>query len=131
MSHSFESLLEAARRATENAYAPYSNFRVGAAVLLEDGRIFTGGNVENSSYGLTNCAERSAIFNAIANTAGGKIRVHAVAVDNAAQAHCSPCGACRQVIAEFGTPETEIHYRGANGMVTLTLAELLPDGFRL
>ena len=130
MSNELDSLFEAAQRATANAYAPYSNFRVGAAILLEDGRVFTGVNVENSSYGLTNCAERSAIFTAISQTSAGKIRLRAVAVDNAAQVHCSPCGACRQVIGEFATPETRILYRGKDGIVTVTMSELLPDGFR-
>ncbi len=125
-----ESLVEAARQAMHNAYAPYSKFRVGAAVMLDDGRIFSGCNIENVSYGLTNCAERTAVFRAIAETPGGIIRLLAVAIDNVDAAHCSPCGACRQVIAEFASRDTDIFYRGPQGMVSAKMAELLPDGFR-
>lgn len=111
------------------AYAPYSKFQVGAAVLLADGRVFTGCNVENASYGLTICAERNAIFSAVA--AGPKKPVIvAVAVVNKRGIACSPCGACRQVIAEFG-PEATVWYQGADGIVCLTVRELLPDGFVL
>ena len=94
-------LLRAAKAAMRRAYAPYSKFRVGAAVLTERGGIFAGCNVENASYGLTNCAERTAIFSAVASE-GKSMRVRAVAVTNAAGVACSPCGACRQVIFEFG-----------------------------
>src|SRR5215470_2862936 len=97
-----ERLLKRAREAQQNAYAPYSKFRVGAAILLDNGKIFTGCNVENASYGLTNCAERSAIFAAVSSLGGAHIRISAVAVVNDHNAPCSPCGACRQVIAEFG-----------------------------
>ncbi|HEY0565899.1 MAG TPA: cytidine deaminase [Terriglobales bacterium] len=126
-----EELLACAHAALDCAYAPYSGFRVGAAILLDDGRVFTGANVENASYGLTNCAERSAIFRAIAETPGGKIRIRAIVIDNAAGVHCSPCGACRQVIAEFSRPDTLVSYRGSTGIVTFTMRELLPDGFLL
>lgn len=125
-----ENLLALARAAQENAYAPYSKFRVGAAVLLENGEIFTGCNVENASYGLTNCAERSAIFSAVSKLGGAKVRVRAVAVVNDHDAACSPCGACRQVIAEFG-PEAVIWYQGRNGIQESTMANLLPDCFSL
>src|SRR5579862_6343991 len=97
-----EELLNLARAAQANAYAPYSKFRVGAAVLLENGDVFTGCNVENASYGLTNCAERSAIFAAVSKLGGGNVKIRAVAVVNDHDVPCSPCGACRQVIAEFG-----------------------------
>jgi cytidine deaminase len=122
-----EALLAAARAATHNAHAPYSNFFVGAAVLLDSGEVFTGCNVENASYGLTICAERNAIFAAVA--AKGRISVRAIAAVNSAATACSPCGACRQVIAEFSRPETLVYYQGAHGIVETTIAELLPDSF--
>lgn len=123
-------LLQLAREVQERAYAPYSKFRVGAAVLLENGDIFTGCNVENASYGLTNCAERSAIFAAVSKLGGSDVKIRAVAVVNDHDAACSPCGACRQVIAEFG-PEAILWYQGRNGIQESTMEHLLPDCFRL
>jgi len=125
-----ERLLKLAREAQQNAYAPYSKFRVGAAILLDNGEIFTGCNVENASYGLTNCAERSAIFAAVSKLGGAKVRVAGVAVVNDHDAPCSPCGACRQVIAEFG-PEAVIWYQGRNMIQQSTIRELLPECFSL
>ncbi|MGD0814263.1 MAG: cytidine deaminase [Verrucomicrobiota bacterium] len=122
-------LLKHARAAMKCAYAPYSNFQVGAAVLLRDGRIFTGCNVENASYGLTICAERNAIFAAVAASAG-KPAIVAVAVVNRRGVPCSPCGACRQVIAEFG-PDAVVWYLGAAGIASRSMRELLVDGFVL
>ena len=125
--------MSAAQAATNHAYAPYSKFYVGAAILTDDGKTFTGCNVENASFGLTICAERNAIFAAVAaaNAAPqGKIKVVAVAVANAQNVPCSPCGACRQVIAEFGR-DAVVYYQGENGMKEQTLKELLPDGFIL
>jgi cytidine deaminase len=113
----------------KNAYAPFSNFRVGAAILTAKGKIFAGCNVENSSYGMTNCAERTAIFSAVAES-GPKLEVIAVAVANAQGVPCSPCGACRQVIYEFG-PEAVVFYRGKDGLRESHITELLPEGFRL
>ena len=113
----------------KNAYAPYSKFRVGAAVLTSTGEIFTGCNVENASYGMTNCAERTAIFSAIASD-GPKLDIRAVAVVNDRGVPCSPCGACRQVIYEFG-PEAIIFFPGAKGWKQAHVTELLPEGFRL
>lgn len=124
-----ERLLALARTAQQNAYAPYSNFRVGAAVLLENGEIFTGCNVENASYGLTNCAERSAIFSAVSKLGGEKVKIRAIAVVNERDLPCSPCGACRQVIAEFG-PQAILWYQGKNGIQESTMDRLLPDCFR-
>src|SRR5260370_22716691 len=92
-----ESLLNSARQALQRAYARYSNFRVGAAVLTEQGEIFTGCNVENASYGLTICAERAAIFTAVQQTRATKLAIRAVAVVNGDELPCAPCGACRQV----------------------------------
>jgi cytidine deaminase len=127
-----EQLLQAAQRVSLNAYAPFSKFHVGAAILTQRGEIFTGCNVENSSFGLTNCAERTAIFTAVAAgalTAGDDLV--ALAVVNREGAVCSPCGACRQVIFEFG-PEAIVVYRDHSGAITQSKAkDLLPEGFRL
>ncbi|MGA3127552.1 MAG: cytidine deaminase [Candidatus Korobacteraceae bacterium] len=125
-------LLAAAQQASERAYAPFSGFHVGAAVLTQGGEIFTGCNVENSSYGLTNCAERTAIFTAVAAGALGAQRtLIAVAVVDHQGAGCTPCGACRQVIFEFG-PEAVVIYRAQGGEITQTkIQKLLPEGFRL
>jgi cytidine deaminase len=122
-------LLRRAREARTHAYAPYSNFRVGAALLTEDGQIFTGCNVENASYGLTNCAERVAVQKAVSV---GVRRYRAVAVVGP-EDHlpCAPCGACRQVLNEFGrdlvvvTPDEE----GPHGYRASTMRELLPGAF--
>jgi cytidine deaminase len=122
-------LLEAARRAMKNGYAPYSKFKVGAAVLTTTGEIFLGCNIENSSYGMTNCAERTAIFSAVVQR-GPEIEIKAVAVVNNHRVKCSPCGACRQVIYEFG-PRATVYFRGAKGMKQLLITNLLPEGFRL
>jgi cytidine deaminase len=127
-----EQLLQAAQTAAVNAYAPFSKFYVGAAILTQGGEIFTGCNVENSSFGLTNCAERTAIFSAVAAGALSTEReLLAVAVVNREGAVCSPCGACRQVIFEFG-PEAIVVYRAHSGEMAQTKAkDLLPEGFRL
>ena len=122
-------LEHAASKVMKNAHAPYSNFHVGAAILLTNGRIFTGCNVENASYGMTNCAERTAIFSAVAEL-GPKIEIEAVVVTNDKGAPCSPCGACRQVIFEFG-PNATIYFQSANGPKQAHITELLPEGFRL
>jgi cytidine deaminase len=118
-----------AARVMKNAHAPYSNFHVGSAILLTNGKIFSGCNVENASYGMTNCAERTAIFSAVAQL-GPKIEIRAVAVTNDHGVACSPCGACRQVIYEFG-PDATIFFQGANGPKQAHITELLPEGFRL
>jgi cytidine deaminase len=122
-------LLEAARRAMKNAYAPYSKFKVGAALLTTTGKVFVGCNVENASYGMSNCAERTAIFSAVAQL-GPKMEIRAIAVTNNHNAPCSPCGACRQVIYEFG-PEAVVYFQGPSGPKELPITGLLPHGFRL
>jgi cytidine deaminase len=122
-------LLRSAKKVMRNAHAPYSKFRVGAAVLLSNGKIFVGCNVENASYGMTNCAERTAIFSAVAQL-GPKIEVRAVSVVNDHGVACSPCGACRQVIYEFG-PDATVFFRGVKGPKQAHITELLPEGFRL
>jgi cytidine deaminase len=124
-----ERLLRAARRVMKNAYAPFSGFRVGAAIFTSKGQIFAGCNVENSSYGMTNCAERTAIFSAIAKD-GPELEISAVAVVNDQGVPCSPCGACRQVIYEFG-PRAIIFYQGEKGAKQSLITDLLPEGFRL
>ena len=122
-------LFRSARKAMKNAYAPFSHFRVGAAVLTAKGEIYIGCNVENSSYGMTNCAERTAIFSAVAKS-GPDLEIRAVAVTNDHGVPCSPCGACRQVIFEFG-PRAIVFYEGAKGPKQSTISDLLPEGFRL
>jgi len=129
-------LLRAARKVMKNAYAPFSSFRVGAAILTAKGKVFVGCNVENSSYGMTNCAERTAIFSAIAKD-GPSLEIRAVAVVGAVRGNendggvpCTPCGACRQVIYEFG-PHAIIFYQGEKGPKQGFITDLLPEGFRL
>ncbi len=122
-------LVQAARTAMEHAYAPYSHFKVGAALLTVTDEIFSGCNVENASYGLTNCAERTAIFSAVAKSGPG-LAVKAIAVVNDQDVPCSPCGACRQVIYEFG-PDAIVVFQSATGWKESPIAELLPEGFRL
>jgi cytidine deaminase len=119
-----ESLVTAASEARGRAYAPYSRFPVGAAVLA-GGEVYTGCNVENASYGLTICAERSAVFAAVA---AGRRRIDAVAVVGDAPVPVAPCGACRQVLHEFG-PEMLVIMAGRGETVTRPLRELLPLAF--
>jgi cytidine deaminase len=116
--------------AAASAHAPYSRFRVGAAVLLESGEIFTGCNVENASFGLTNCAERSAVFTAVSQLGGG-IRIRAVAIVNLNQAASAPCGACRQVLLEFSGPDTWIFFPGPKGDADARFSDILPFAFHL
>jgi len=123
-------LLEAAQSVIKNAYAPYSKFRVGAAILTNTGDIFSGCNVENASYGLTICAERAAIFSAVAKVGGENLRIRAVAVVNEAGIYCQPCGACRQVIFEFGA-DALILMRESESLKQMTINELLPEAFKL
>ena len=114
-----------------HAYAPYSKFRVGAAVLLTDGTIVTGCNVENASYRLTVCAEQAAIAAAV-SLHGPKILIRAIAVANLNDTASQPCGACRQTIHEFSTPDTIVFFPGEKGAISqATIAELLPAAFLL
>jgi cytidine deaminase len=124
-----ERLLRAARKAMKQAYAPYSQFRVGAAMLTSEGEVFSGCNVENASYGLSNCAERTAIFAAIAQSGPG-LNIRAIAIVNDQGVPCSPCGACRQVIYEFG-PDATVFFQTSKGWKESHITELLPEGFRL
>ncbi len=125
-----EALQLAATRAAENAYAPYSGFRVGAGLLLDDGSTVTGCNVENMSYGLTICAERSALVRAVSEKGAG-IRVKAIAVTNLNHAASPPCGACRQVLSEFVTHDATISFPSEAGTESLPFATLMPFAFRL
>jgi len=114
-----------------HAYAPYSHFRVGAAVLLSDGTIVTGCNVENASYRLTVCAEQAAIASAV-SLRGPQIRIRAIAVANLNDTASQPCGACRQTIHEFSTPDTIVFFPSEGGAVAhATIADLLPAAFLL
>jgi cytidine deaminase len=123
-----KALMKQAQRAARQSYAPYSNFRVGAALKLSNGQIVTGTNVENVSYGLTICAERSALVRAVSQF-GPKIRVSAVAVANLNGMPSPPCGACRQVLAEFADRDAPVLFPSAEGEQAMTVKELLPAGF--
>ncbi len=126
-----EQLQQQAVTAAQNAYAPYSHFRVGAAVLLENGATVTGCNVENGSYRLTTCAEQTAIAAAV-TLHGPAIRIRAIAVANLNNAASQPCGACRQMILEFGTPNTIIFFLKQDGTFgQATMRDLLPAAFVL
>jgi len=120
-------LIRAARNTAKRAYAHYSNFRVGAAILTEKGSLITGCNVENASYGLTICAERSAISAAVAKE-GADMRIRALAVISENSSACPPCGACRQVIFEFGQDAIVI-FQGKEGLEEMHISKLLPKGF--
>ncbi|MEM7334947.1 MAG: cytidine deaminase [Chloroflexota bacterium] len=119
-----EILIQKACESRQHAYAPYSNYPVGAAILMKSGRIFVGVNVENASYGLTNCAERTAVFKAVSE---GEREIMAVAVstENAG----SPCGACRQVLVEFAGDVPVFLVDGEGNGRETTLYQLLPDHF--
>jgi len=119
-------LIERAKKARENAYAPYSKFKVGAAILTEDGEVYTGVNVENASFGLTVCAERVALFKAVSD---GKRSFKAIAVVADTEEPVPPCGACRQVLSEFG--DMEVIMANLKGDVKIArLRDLLPDSFK-
>lgn len=126
-----EKLMKAARDAKQNSYSPYSAFPVGAAVMLEGGRIFRGTNIENASYGLTCCAERVALF-AARTASQEKVTGIAISIgrnsDRLPKESLVPCGACRQVMAEFMAPDTPVYIDGNR---TFTMAELLPHSFKL
>jgi cytidine deaminase len=124
-------LQQSAIAVAHHAYAPYSHFRVGAAVLLSDGTIVTGCNVENASYRLTVCAEQAAIAAAV-SLRGPNIRIRAIAVANLNETASQPCGACRQTIHEFSTPNTIVFFPGEKGAIAqTTIAHLLPAAFVL
>ncbi len=130
MGAELELLMKAARRVAQNSYSPYSNFKVGAALLLSNGSIVTGTNVENVSYGLTFCAERSALVRAVAEF-GPAIRIKAVAIANLNDAPSPPCGACRQMLSEFAEPDAPVSFPAADRTRTMSFSEILPCGFEM
>ncbi|MCP5102904.1 MAG: cytidine deaminase [bacterium] len=129
MSSNQEKLLDAAQKAKENAYAPYSHFHVGAALITDTGKIYSGCNVENTSYGLTICAERNAIFRMAAD---GERRIAEILVTGDTEDFLPPCGACRQVIAEFSKKETTVYMCNKHGQwKQSTVGEIIPYTFFL
>lgn len=123
-----EGLIAAAREASRHAYCPYSNFPVGAAVLLEDGSVFSGCNVENSAYGPTMCAERTAVFKAVSER-GPDIRISTVVVYTPTPRPTPPCGPCRQVVSEFGREARVVSVCDSDQVLDADLVELLPHAF--
>jgi len=127
ISENFENLFNAAKKVRENAHVPYSNFKVGAAFLTEEGSIISGCNVENAAYPQTQCAEASAIGSLISS---GYKKINEIVVIGSGSLLCSPCGGCRQRIREFASLEVKIHMCNEEGhMKTSTLGDLLPDSF--
>jgi homotetrameric cytidine deaminase len=125
-----DGLLDFARVAALHSYSPYSGFKVGAALKLTNGEIVMGTNVENVSYGLTICAERAALFRAVSEF-GPEIRIEAVAVANLNNAASPPCGACRQVLAEFILRDAPVIFPAADGIRTMPFADFFPLAFEM
>ncbi len=123
-----QELIKTAMAAREKAYAPYSKFRVGAALLTEEGKVYHGCNVENASYGLTCCAERTAVFKAVSE---GDTKFKAIALISDAEDFCTPCGACRQVLAEFGGNINVIMCNNRGEYREQKVSQLLPGYFTL
>jgi cytidine deaminase len=123
-----QALLDTALAAAHNSYSPYSGFKVGCALQLSSGAIVTGANVENVSYSLTICAERAALVRAVAEH-GPDLRIRALAVANLNNAPSPPCGACRQMLAEFTEPDAEIIFFADAEPRSMRFAELLPFAF--
>ena len=126
MNEKYKKLIEEAEKARKKAYTPYSKFKVGAAILTSEGRIFSGCNIENASFSLTICAERVAVFKAIAN---GYKKFEAIAIIADTLRPCYPCGACRQVILEFGEDITLVMANLKGDIKINNIKELLPDAF--
>lgn len=126
-----EQLAELAKKAMQQAYSPYSGYKVGAALLCKDGSVYTGCNIENASYSVTNCAERTAFFQAVKE---GKREFRAIAIcggkDGVIEGSFPPCGACRQVMREFCDDDFEIYLLTKESVETYTLKQLLPMSFR-
>ena len=126
----YSNLIEIAENARDNAYAPYSKFSVGAALLTKSGKIYTGCNIENAAYSPTNCAERTAFFKAVSE---GEREFEAIAVVGAKKGDkggfCSPCGVCRQVMLEFCDQDFKIVLRGIDGIKVYSLSEMMPSAF--
>jgi cytidine deaminase len=123
-------LTKLAINAAKNAYSPYSNIKVGAALLTSTGNSYSGCNIENASFGLTNCAERTAIFNAV-STEGPSMKIRRIHIFLDTQKPITPCGACRQVISEFAAQDIKILFLTPLGEMELTLDQLLPFQFKL
>jgi cytidine deaminase len=124
----YQELIELAIKSKEDAYAPYSNFRVGAALMTEERKIYTGINIENATYGATCCGERTAVFKAVSE---GARKLKAIAIAGDSEDVCYPCGICRQVLAEFGDDELVVICTSKNGNYKeYKLGELLPNAFR-
>ena len=123
-------LMNRAREAAMRSYSPYSGFKVGAALQLTNGAIVTGTNVENVSFGLTICAERAALVRAVSEFGPG-IQIDAVAVANLNDAASPPCGACRQMLAEFALPDAPVAFPASNGTLIMPFREVLPLGFEM
>lgn len=120
-------LVKMALEAREKAYAPYSGFRVGAALMTDSGKVFTGVNVENVSFGATNCAERTAVFKAVSE---GETKINTIAIASDSEDFIYPCGICRQVLAEFGNRDMKVLCSKPNGeYIIRTLEEILPSAF--
>ena len=124
----YKTLVKAAVDYRKRAYVPYSNFKVGAAVLFESGNVYGGCNIENASFGATNCAERTAIFSGVAN---GETKIKAIAIVGSEEEHTYPCGICRQVLCEFADGDaTVILAKNEDDYVVKTLEEVMPGAFR-
>src|SRR5512146_2734977 len=123
-----KALLSAARKVAKKSYSPYSKFKVGAALLLSNGEVVIGTNVENVSYGLTICAERTALVSAVSRF-GPRIRIKAVAVANLNDGASPPCGACLQMLAEFILPTAPVVFPATDGIRTVAFVELMPQAF--
>lgn len=125
----YEEMINLAEQASKNAYAPYSKFPVGACILTENGKVYTGCNFENSSFGLTICAERNAVGSAIND---GERKIKAIAIFSPKMKNCTPCGACRQILNEFKSDDgLDIIVKIENGIKTYKIEELLPESFSL
>ena len=123
-----DTMVRTAMQAMENAYVPYGKVSIGACVLASDGTFYTGCNIENSSFGATNCAERTAIFKAVSE---GVKDFKAIAIVCSGDQPAYPCGICRQVMSEFFNPDTRIIVEEGGGLKTYTMSEILPDSFSL
>ena len=123
-----KALIDMALKAMENAYAPYSGFKVGAALLCSDKKVYTGCNIENSSYGASNCAERTAIFKAVSE---GKREFEKIAIVSSSGDFTFPCGICRQVLSEFMYDKTVVLFSEKDGISEFKVKDLLPEAFRL
>ena len=123
-----KALIDMALKAMENAYAPYSDFKVGAALLCSDKKVYTGCNIENSSYGASNCAERTAIFKAVSE---GEREFEKIAIVSSSGDFTFPCGICRQVLSEFMYDKTVVLFSEKDGIREFKVKDLLPEAFRL